>query len=135
MKSAFLGMIGETAQHYGEMILLESIFPPNPLGLAAGAALIAFGSAISSLAGSSSASVSTGGGGGGGGGAISAEAPTATGPGDISSNLMAQQQPQRNVTVNIAGNYLNTQESQRTLMETLRNESDATGFTFNRIGV
>jgi hypothetical protein len=133
MKSAFLSMIGETAQHYGEMILLESIFPPNPLGLAAGAGLIAFGAAIMSLAGSSSASVSTGG--GGGGGAISTDSglPTPGGPGGPS--IEAQQTPQRNVTVNIAGNYLNTQESQRTLMETLRNESDATGFTFNRIGV
>lgn len=49
----FGGMVGDMATQYGEMLLLTSVWPPNPLGLAAGAALIALGSALGSLGGGS----------------------------------------------------------------------------------
>lgn len=138
MKKAFLGFIGEAATHYGEMLLLEGIFPPNPPMIAAGAALIALGGALGALAGGGGASVSTGGG-GGGGGSTGALGPSQASPTqsltDQSQAASQQQQTQRTVSVNIAGNYLNTQESQRTLMEVMRNETDATGFQYNKIGV
>lgn len=143
MKTAFLGMIGDIAQHYGEMLLLESVVPPNPAGLAAGAALITLGGYLHGLAGASSSSSGVSVGSGGGSGAAASSGPgtqTATSPSAASSTdqtqaLSQQQTVQRTVSINIAGNYLNTQESQRTIMELMRNETDATGFSYNKIGV
>lgn len=137
MKNAFLGFIGQTAEQYGEMLLLESVYPPNPVGLAAGAALLAFGGALSALGGSSggvstgaSASPSTG-------STAAPPSPTTQGSSssDTSSQLQQQQQVQRTVSINIAGNYMNSQETNRSIMEIMRNEVDATGFNFYKIGV
>jgi hypothetical protein len=48
-----------------------------------------------------------------------------------------QQNPtlSRSVVVNIAGNLFNTSETQRTIVELIRQETDATDFTYNKIGV
>lgn len=134
MKNAFLGMIGDVAVNYGTMIVMESIFPPNPLGLVAGGALIAFGAALQSMSGSggSAPAADTSAAGGGGPGAT---AEIGVSPGGSGAQLEKQQQPQRIVNVNIQGHYLQTQESQRTIMEIMRNETDATGFQYNQIGV
>jgi hypothetical protein len=47
---------------------------------------------------------------------------------------MKEELKKRNVVVNIHGNYLETPESRRYLLEMIRQESDATGFTYNQIG-
>lgn len=142
MLSIVGGMVGTLATNYGQAVLLKGIADSimlNPMGppeIAAGGALLAFGGFMSSLGGGSassssvsSPSVSTG------SASISAPAITAP-PTTPNQSALAQQQqtPQRAVTVNIAGNYLNTPASQRTIMEMMRNETDATSFQYNSIG-
>lgn len=224
MKGFFLGMLGDRAIAEGSLLLLSSIWPPNPLGLAAGAGLLALGGALKSASGL-----------GGSGLSPSAQA-TATGTapkmeGDIQKqqlqtridiagqkgdsaeeaklkrellenerlqaqqdilerkqkkdlnedeanrlirqndelynlkkqqlendlnqesmraskssssssfssdeampNMAAQQRAQKTVSVNIAGNYLETDQTKRMLMDLMRQESDATGFNYNQIG-
>jgi hypothetical protein len=135
MRNAFLGMIGDVAENYGKMLVAEGIGSFDPIPVVEGGVLIALGSALKSVAGSSG-SVSTGSSGGGGAassGAAPSQATSTTQ--DQTQNLQAQQQVQRTVNINIAGHYLNSQESNRTLMEIMRNETDATGFQYNKIGV
>lgn len=154
LKGVFLGMLGDRAIAEGSILLLSSIWPPNPLGLGAGAGLLALGGALKSMAGSSGAPSTSG-------GSPSVQA-TASGSAPklepISSaavetqstqaeanNQMAdasmatpqmesQQKVQRTVSVNIAGNYLETDQTKRMLMDLMRQESDATGFNYNQIG-
>lgn len=140
MKGFFLGMLGDRAMAEGSMLLLSSIWPPNPLGIAAGTGLLALGGALKSLAGSGSAgsslpsspSVAA---------SASGSAPKIVSTDTSASDSMAtpgmdqqQQRPQRTVQVNIAGNYLETDQTKRMLMDLMRQETDATGFAYNQIG-
>lgn len=148
MKSVFLNMLGDKAIAEGSILLLSSIWPPNPLGLAAGAGLLALGGALKSLAGGSgggssvpAVSASAGGSGVSGGatdsGPISSPEDT-SGQSATAANQMSMAQnaaPQRTVNVNIAGNYMETDSTRRQLMEMMRQETDATDFTYNKIGV
>lgn len=155
LKSVFLGMLGDRAIAEGSILLLSSIWPPNPLGLAAGSGLLALGGALKSLAGSS------------GGGTPSATAGGAPSPSAIASGgaaplepvssaavetqktsaqdvlatqeqstaqMETRQRSQRTVNVHIAGNYLETDQTRRALMDLMRQETDATGFSYNQIG-
>jgi hypothetical protein len=133
MEKAFLSMVGNMATQYGTMLVLRGIGDLKPEEVAAGGALVAFGAAVSSLAGGISTPAPAAGGGAAGGGAAATTAATA--PAQQTTQLQQQQQVQRTVSINIAGNYLNTQESQRTLMEIMRNETDATNFQYTKIGV
>lgn len=140
MKGFFLNMIGDTAEQYGGMLLLEGIGSFDPVAIAAGGALIAFGAGVKSMAsqygaGGGGSSVSTAGISSGGGGPSGPDLSAQQTGGNSQQSLSQQQVPQRTVNINIAGHYLNTQESQRTLMEAVRNETDATDFQYNKIGV
>lgn len=143
IKGLFLGMLGDRATASGEVMLAESVWPPNPLGLAGGAALIALGGALKSLGGSSSAgstlpsspSVAATASGAAPTYADTTQASTTANSAMSASNMSAQQAPvQRTVSVNIAGNYLETDQTRRLLMDLMRQESDATGFQYNQIG-
>jgi hypothetical protein len=140
MKGFFLGFLGDRAIAEGSVMMLSGIWPPNPLALAGGAALMALGGALKSLAGPgaagstaasspSSQAISAG-----------ATAPTvdiSTASSSTDTQTMAaktQGAPQRLVNVNIAGNYLETDSTKRMLMDLMRQESDATGFNYNQIG-
>lgn len=133
MKSIFLNMIADRAIASGSMMLLEGVGSLNPVEAAAGAGLIALGGAIRSMAGgSSNGAIPEGGMGGGLGSPDGVSMPvTSTDGVDQSKNTMAQ----KTVNVNIAGNLMNTAESQRAIMEAIRQETDATDFNYNRIGV
>lgn len=138
MKGFFLGMLGDRAMAEGSMLLLSSIWPPNPLGLAAGAGLLALGGALKSAAGAGSAgstmpsSPSVAATASGAAPKIVETTPKDT---DMASPEMPQQQrAQRTVQVNIAGNYLETDQTKRMLMDLMRQETDATGFAYNQIG-
>lgn len=134
----FLGMIGDIAIQDGTRIMLSGVWPPNPLALAGGAALIAFGGALKSLSGSSSST-----------GAAVTTTPTTTtsassdgsstttanNPSPVPSSAAQTATPQRIVNFNIAGSLFNTSTTQRQLMEMMRQETNATGFTYNTIGV
>lgn len=53
----------------------------------------------------------------------------------LGETAVASGQRQKVVQVHIAGNYLETDQTRRQLMELIRQESDATGFVYNQIGV
>lgn len=138
MKGFFFGFLGDRAMAEGSLMLLSSIWPPNPLGIAGGTALLALGGALKSVAGSSGAGSTS----------ISTPSVQASSSGaaprladtDAASNqtpmpnMQAQQKTQRTVQVNIAGNYLETDQTKRMLMDLMRQETDATGFAYNEIG-
>lgn len=142
IKSLFLGMIGDIAIQDGTRIMLSGVWPPNPIALAGGAALIAFGGALKSLSGGSSTTTSTG---------AASTSPTtvsatnggtttttAGNSGNVSSpNSLSSMQsvPQRVVSVNIAGNYFDTSTTRLQLMNMIRQETNATSFEYNTIGV
>jgi len=134
MAGFFLNMVADRATASGGEMLLEGFM--NPALLAPGAGLIALGAALKSLAGSLGASSSTSVPTPSVSGGSSPSAPPITGEGepDQASLESQQQTAQRAVTVNIAGNYLNTPQSQRALMDIMRSETDATGFQYNSIG-
>lgn len=79
--------------------------------------------------------------------AMSASTTAAVDPNATANPALAQDQqaaqaatdttatPQKTVHINIAGNLFNTSETQRALMEMIRQETDATGFQYNQIGV
>lgn len=151
LKGVFLGMLGDRAVAEGSILLLSSIWPPNPVGIAAGTGLLALGGALKSLAGSSGAPTT----------AAEGPSPQAVASGaaprlePVSSSavktqkmtaesiteqetavpeMQQQQRSQRTVSVHIAGNYLETDQTKRMLMDLMRQESDATGFNYNQIG-
>jgi hypothetical protein len=141
LRGFFLGFLGDQAINQGTVMLLSGIWPPNPIAIAGGTALITLGGALKALAGpGASASTATG------SPSVQASASGSAAPlapvsnssdqtATATSNMDQQQNIQgRNVQVNIAGNYLETDQSRRLLMNLIRQESDATGFSYNQIG-
>ncbi len=124
LKGAFFGMLGEMAMMQGQFMFLSSIWPPNPLGMAAGLGLIALGSMLSSMGDGGAASPSGMGGdsgGGGFGGGMS------NGPG------AADAAPKRkDVTINIEGNYFESEQTKLAIVEAVRSASDGNDFTIQR---
>lgn len=149
LKGVFLGMLGDRAIAEGNILLLSSIWPPNPLGLTAGAGLIALGGALKAFAGASGAPATAAAGPSSqavasgsapklepiSSGAVETQKASAEGITETAIPQMEQQQrTQRSVSVNIAGNYLETDQTKRMLMDLMRQESDATGFSYTQIG-
>lgn len=127
MRGFMFGAIGDTATAKGTEMLLSGIWPPNPIAIAGGGALIALGSALSSQAEGSS-KVSTGG--GGGGGVASASAA----PDLQEAKPEAQQQERKAVSVNIHGNLYETDQTRTRLMDMIREAGDFTDFNISKIG-
>jgi hypothetical protein len=146
MRAAFLGFLGDRAIAEGTVTLLSGIGTFNPVAIASGSALIVLGGALKGLAGAG-ASPST---------AVSSPSIQATASGsaprlepvtstepketpgapDMSESGVPASpgKMQRTVQVNIAGNYLETDQTRRMLMDLMRQESDSTGFAYNQIG-
>ncbi len=123
-----LGMLADEALARGTVMLMSSVWPPNPVGLAGGAALIAFAGFLKSQAGGS------------GGGSASGGSGGASSAGGVAASAMAErpsvkesEAPKKMVTIQIHGNYFETEESRRRLAEMVREHSDATDF--NIMGV
>lgn len=129
MEKAFLSMIGDIASHYGEMMMLASILPPNPAVFAAGAALVALGGYLGSIAGGGA----SGGGGPSSGGAEGASGalPTSSLP---NSQASTQTQQSKSVQIVVQGHMFSNSESQRWLVDQIRSASDATDFTIASVG-
>lgn len=123
VKAAFFGALGQMASAKGQVMLLESIYPPNPAGMAAGAGLIALGGLLSSMGGGGGSSL--GGGGGGAGGA---------GPegGFGGPSISDAKQSSKSVTVNVEGNYYDSEQSKLAIVEAVRSVSDANDYTIQR---
>jgi len=130
MKGFFLNALADMAQAEGELFLVAGLADPSKL--AAGAALLALSGALRAMAsstgaGSSSSSLGSYGGGSSAGGGTSSAA-------DSTSPAAAAATPTGSLTINIQGDYLNTQETQRTLLQAVRDATDQTGFQYLQIG-
>lgn len=121
MKSALFGMIGDVAAQYGQMMMLASLFPPDPALFAAGAALEVLAGALGNAAGGGSQYTS------------SDASMTGSGvsglPSTSAGGTPAAQGPKNAVTIQIQGHMFQTQETQNWLVNTIRAASDATDFT------
>jgi hypothetical protein len=132
-----LGALAQRAIAEGSIMLLSGIWPPNPAALAGGAALVALGGALAAASGGEgggiSASSGGGGGGGGGGGATSYSSTSAPDTSTVQAGA-AQNVSGRHVALNIHGNFINTEENARWIMEMMRKETDTTAFDFYKVG-
>lgn len=135
MKGFFFGMLGDIAEQQGEVMMLSSIWPPNPLGFAGGAALLALSGFLHSQAGGgSSGSAGSGISAGGAGSFASSPALADVGSPATASAAAAASTPRNSVTIQVMGNYFETEETKRRLAEIIREHQDATDFTFKEIG-
>jgi hypothetical protein len=135
MKKAMFGALGEYAMHEGEVMLARGLghafggIPGAGGEIAQGGALISLGSLISSLGGSSSSPASGGGGGGGSAGGIGA------GVGQSLTPPTLNEQQKKSVTIQVQGSYFETEQTKQRLVDLIRQESDATDFKYQQIGV
>lgn len=122
MADAMGGAIGDMAENQGMLMISAGLWPFNPPVLAGGAALLALAGALKGKG--SSASM-----GGGSASAPGTNAPVSNIPPEIA------QEKKKSVSIQVLGNYFETQETSRRLVELIRSESDATDFKYSQIGV
>ena len=127
IKGIFFNMLGDMAEKQGDFVLASSIFPPNPLGIAAAGALFALSGVLHSMGGGGG---SSGGGGGGGAVSYSGDAP---GYGQTPTSQQVAP-PQKGVTIQVQGSYFETEQTKQRLMEMIRDQTDATDFKYQQIG-
>lgn len=124
IKGFFLNMLGERAEAEGKLLIASSIFPPNPLGIAAGTALLGLGAYLKSKAGGAAGGGPSPGGAGGGAPDVSSGGTT----------VAREEQKRKSVTVQVMGNYFETEQTKTRLMELIRESTDATDFKYVQIG-
>ena len=129
MKMFLLGSIADVAEAQGEFLLSSGIGTFNPIQIAEGGALLTLSGLLRSLSGGGSSGGIGAGSGGGGSSASQSTPETAT---DLQAT-QTQQANQKNVTIAVAGNYFETEQTKRTLMEMIRSETDATSFSYVQI--
>lgn len=122
-KGFLFGAIADTAQAFGEQMLLASVFPPNPVGIAAGAGLIALAGFLRSK--SQGASDLGGGMGGGGGSSAGISGP---------DNSTLAKQESKAVSITVQGSYFETEQTRTRLVDMIRESSDFTDFSLRQIG-
>lgn len=123
VKGAMFGMIADVAAQYGKMMMLSSIFPPNPLAFAAGAALVALSGALGAKAGGGA---QMGGGGDMGGGGFGG------GAGFGGPSIAEAQERRKDVTINIEGNYYDNEQTRLAIVQAVRDAGDSSDFTVQR---
>lgn len=129
MRGFFLNALADMAESQGKLFLAAGLFG-NPGELAAGVELLALSGALRAMAGQGGGGVGgvSGGGAGGssGGGAYA-------GSGAVNQN-QPQESEQKSVTVQVMGDWLNTDQTKRLLMQYVRDATDATDFKYVQIG-
>lgn len=123
MKQQFLEMIGTQMIESGVYHMLAGIWPPNPMELGQGAALVAAGSA---LVGASGGSPSASAGGASGGDFLSSPLT----PGQATQQEMQKKQ----ASIIINGDFLNSRETANHLQEIIRQNSDITDYSITAQG-
>lgn len=134
VKGMFFGMIGDISVAQGRNMILSafSTFPVVKVPqLVAGGALVALGGFLKSKAGGSGgASIpDTGGAAGGGGGSSLAQPESGFEP-----TVQQAEQKRKSVTIQIQGNYFETEQTKTRLLEMVRESTDATDFKYQQIG-
>jgi hypothetical protein len=135
MKSFFLNALADMAEAEGEMLLASGLV--NPANFAAGAALITLSGAIRAMASNAGGSTSSSFASGSGAASYSSGAyGTGEGYGTGSSQSMSgpQMPEKKEVTVQIMGDFLNTDQTKRLLLQYVRDATDATDFKYVQIG-
>jgi len=133
MKGFIFNMLADEAQARGSLMLAMSVWPPQPAGLAGGAALIALAGFLRSQAGG------RGGGGAsapasGGGGSSDGIPRPGFGTRTDDKPTLQEQRAQKAVTIQVQGNYFETDQTKQRLVEMIREASDATDFNVQQIG-
>lgn len=133
MRGFMFGALGDIADGFGQMYLKAGIAAMSA-GSPGGAIQVAEGGALISLGAMLKAQGGGGGGGslGGGGGGGSVGGPVEPG-GSVAP--VAQETAKKTVTVNFLGDYLSTEQTQKRLVELIRQETDATDYKYQQIGV
>jgi len=129
-KGFILNMVADEAEARGSVMLLASIWPPNPVGLAAGGGLIALAGMLRSMAGGGSGS----GVGASGGGASGVAGGEGFGTRTDDRPTLQEQKAQRGVTVQVQGNYFETEQSRMAMVDLIRQNQDATDFKVQQVG-
>jgi hypothetical protein len=129
MKMFLLGSIADVAEAQGEYLLASGIGTFNPVQIAEGGALLALSGLLRSLSGGGGGGVGAGSSSSGGGASSSGGSPSTVG--DLQTAEAAK--TQKNVTIAVQGNYFETEQTKRTLMEMIRSETDATSFSYVQI--
>lgn len=128
MKGFFFGSIGDTAIAQGTEMLMSGVWPPNPIAIAGGGALIAFGAALKSQGTSSGSSVPSASGGSGGSPSVSTTADQTQQP------TPSPTTPGQTVQINFAGHYFDSDNTRQRLVQMIQDASNATDFQFKTIG-
>lgn len=128
MKDAFLGTIADVAAAEGAKLLAMGLWPPNPVALGAGGALMALSGFLRSQTKQAGATPPTA--------TVAAPSVGVTPQPGLEDAATGPKVPeaQKRVTVNIMGHYFETPETRRMLTDMIRQESDATQFTIQQIG-
>lgn len=126
MREFLFGMLADYAEQQGSVLLAEGIGTGNGVAIAEGGALLALSGLIRSMAGGGGGS--SGGGSSGGGGSSS----PSTSPLEKPS---LDDTKKKSVTIEIQGNYFETEQTKTRLVEMIRETSDATDYTVKQIGV
>lgn len=130
MKGFLLNSIADYVEMKGQALLLEGLWPVNPVALAAGGGLVALSAAMRSAAGGGGGGKSAG---GSGGGAPASAVTDESGLG--SSKPEAKEQQKKSVTIQVQGNYFETEQSKQRMLDMIRENTDATDFKYQQIGV
>ena len=125
MKGFMLNSLADIAEAQGDLLLASALV--NPLNAAAGAALLVLSGVLRGAAGSAGSSSGVGSSSGGGGGV----ATSATDSGLTTQPALST--PSKAVTIQVQGNYFETDATKRTLMDMIRSETDATDFKYTQI--
>lgn len=120
-KGFFFNFLADQAESEGAYYMAKGIGSLNPAHIAAGAALLALSGLLRSKAG--------GGGGGGVGVGASAE-PSSPSNAEVQKN----EQQKKSVTIQVQGNYFETEQTKTRLLEMIRESTDATDFKYVQIG-
>jgi len=127
------GMLGDVAIAEGTVLMMAGLPELNPLKVAGGAALVAFGGYLKSKANGPGVGMSAGGAGGGGGDSSMGSDKALTDPRSTSRDQQDQIQT-KNVQIVVQGHYFENNESRVKMTELLQSSLDATDFSVRKIG-
>lgn len=124
MKGFMFGAIADIADAQGQLHLANGIASFNGVEIAEGGALIALASVLRSQGGGGSSVPASGGGG---------AAPA--GGGTLGAAPAVNDRDKKSVTIQVQGNYFETDQTKQRLLEMIRETTDATDYKYQQIGV
>jgi len=130
MKGFLFSSIADVAEAKGQFLLASGIGTMNPIEIAQGGALIALSGLLRSQAGDAGGGGVGGSSGGGGGGGASSPSSSA-----LTEKPELLEDKKKSVTVQVMGNYFETEQTKTRMLEMIRQATDGTDFKYQQIGV